>query len=99
MRYGFIKLKNDDGSLLYMEVNDFERYETYDVFKIHAVELVVYDNIYIGAFPLIFNEDEILKYNEDAKVVNSIGVDDICFQKSKASTIAKYLGCQNCGGV
>lgn len=95
MKYGFVRLKNDDGSKVYMETRDFERYESYDVFKSHAEALVVFDKIYIGMFPLMFKEDEIYKYNPDAFLSSELSLTDIAFRHSKISTIAKYMDCEN----
>lgn len=95
MKYGFVRLKNDDGSKVYMETRDFERYESYDVFKSHAEALVVFDKIYIGMFPLMFKEDEIYKYNSDAKLSVELSLKDIAFRSSSVAAVAKYFGCEN----
>lgn len=95
MKYGFIRLRNDDGTALYMETREFERYNSYDVFRNHAEALVVYDKIYIAVFPLMFNEEEITEYNEDATITDELPVTDIAFRSAKASTIARQLGCVN----
>lgn len=95
MKYGFVRLKNDDGSKLYMEISDYQRYKSKDVFKNHAESLVVFDKIYIGIFPLIFKEDEIYKYNSDAELSVELPLNDISFRYSSVAEVAKYLGCDN----
>lgn len=95
MKYGFVRLKNDDGSRVFMEISDFQRYKDKDIFKNHAEALVIFDNIYIGMFPLMFEEDEIYKYNFDAKLFVELPLKDICFKYSGVAEVAKILGCEN----
>lgn len=91
MRYGFVRLVNDDGSFLFMEIRDFVRYRRYDVFNDHADTLCIFDNIHIGGFPLVFRLNEILEFNPDAFLYK-------VFPRSKCgfwSTYAIDLGCVN----
>lgn len=95
MKYGFVKLRNNDGSVLYMEPKEFERYSSYDVFRNHAESVVIYKNIHIGCFPLMFKEEEITEFNNDAIIINELPILDIIFRNYKVSSALKKMGCLN----
>lgn len=97
MIYGFIKLVSPvNKEELFMECSEFDRYANQSVFRDSAVELVIYDKIHIGCFPLMFRLKDILDYNSSAILFDKIPLSDICFKNHSTSVIAKILGCENC---
>lgn len=71
MKYGFVKLVNDKGTV-FMEPWQFDYYSNKEVFKEHAESLCIFDNVYIGCFPLLVSFQEIKRYNDDVKLVDEI---------------------------
>lgn len=71
MIVNLVKLVNDY-STLYMQDYDYNRYSDYDVFRKHAVSLVIIDHVYINIFPLIFSWEELINYNPDIKIIKEV---------------------------
>lgn len=91
MRYGFIRLRCHDGSFVFMEVKNFFEYSKYDVFNNRADRFIIFDNIYIGCFPLLFRLHDILDFNPESCLFK-------VFTNSERGFWVRYakdLGCVN----
>lgn len=94
MRCAYVKLVADN-KILFMEPYHFDRYSSYPPFYNSGISLVVFDNVYINVFDLIFHEEEFLDCNSEAVQINEIPLSDICFAVSSVSSVAKSIGCSN----
>lgn len=96
MKYAFVKLVNEEGTI-YMEPWQFDYYSDKQVFKDHAKSLCIFENIYIGCFPLLVQISEIKKYNDDAKLIYDLPLPDYfkTLYKTNVNNYAKKFNCDN----
>lgn len=94
MRYMFVKLINPTTHKpVYMYPSDFKTYAYIPVFRDTVRSVVVVDCIYNRRFPLISNWDDIIRYNDDARIIYES--DFIAFRTLELNNLNRELPIEN----
>ena len=95
MKAAYIKLVSPSSNEeVFMDPRRFDDFKKNSLYKECAKSLVVVDDVWCLAMPILFTWKDFVTYNEDATIVNEINLNEIYSGPFSIESACILLGCE-----